>query len=135
MTTLVVVDGMGQGETRSQAVTRRLREELARHKTSVAAVCRRLGEVQQRYSRKMTGQTPWDVDSLDRFCAAFGGDINYVLTGVRAIPDPNGGGAPRAPIPADESLLPDLNRRAFAYLVPALPAPANSDDAAKPAAA
>ena len=88
MTTLMVVDGFGQGETRTQAVTRRLREELARHHTTVAAVARRLGEVQQKYSRKMTNQTPWDVESLDRFCAAFGGDFNYVVTGVKAVPTP-----------------------------------------------
>ncbi len=92
MTTLMLIDGMGQGETRSQAVVRRLREELARHRTSVSAVCRVLGEVQQKYSRKMTGQTPWDVDSLDRFCRAFGGDFNYVTTGVREIPTPPPGG-------------------------------------------
>lgn len=86
MTTLMVVDGFGQGETRTQAVTRRLREELARHDTTVTAVARRLGEVQQKYSRKMTSQTPWDVESLDRFCTAFGGDFDYVVTGVKALP-------------------------------------------------
>jgi hypothetical protein len=104
MTTLMVIDGMGQGETRSQAVVRRLREELARHHTSVAAVARALGEVQQKYSRKMTNQTPWDVDSLDRFCGAFGGDFNYVTTGVREIPTPPpGGGGERLLLPRVDS--------------------------------
>ena len=104
MTTLMVIDGMGQGETRSQAVVRRLREELARHKTSVAAVARALDEVQQKYSRKMTGQTPWDIDSLDRFCQAFGGDFAYVVTGVREIPTPPpGGGGGSLPLPRMDS--------------------------------
>lgn len=38
-------------------------------------------------------------------------------------PSPNGGGAPSAPIPADQgSLLSDLNRRPHAYKVSPLPA-------------
>lgn len=64
-----------------------------------------------------------------------GVSLDWINTGRVGTPTPPGGGAPRAPIPADESLLPDLNRRAFAYLVPPLPAPRQSDDPAKPAAA
>lgn len=56
----------------------------------------------------------------------------WLMSGYRP---PPGGGAPRAPIPADESLLSGSNRRALAYLVPPLPAPRQSDDPAKPAAA
>ena len=94
MTNLMIVDGFGQGETRTQAVARRLREELARHNTNVSRVSARLGETQQKYSRRMRGLTPWDVESLDRFCRAFGGNFDYVVTGVRTVPTPpdDGGG-------------------------------------------
>lgn len=94
MTTLMIVDGFGRGETRTAAVVRRLREELGRHQTNVTQVAARLGETQQKYSRRMRGLTPWDVESLDRFCRAFGGNFDYIVTGVKTVPTPpdDGGG-------------------------------------------
>lgn len=90
MTTLMVVDG-DRGETRSEAVARRLREELGGRRISVAEVARRIGTTQQKLSRRMTGQTSWDVDELDIVCRAAGLSYVYVTTGIREIP---GGGGP-----------------------------------------
>lgn len=93
MTTLVVVDG-DHGETRSQAVARRLRGALAERGISVAEVARRLGVTQQKLSRRMTGLNAFDVDELDRICAVTGVSFEYVASGIRALPgDPRGGAA------------------------------------------
>lgn len=89
MTTLMVVDG-NRGESRSAAVARRLREELAGRRLSVSEIARRLGTTQQKLSRRMTGMTPWDVDELDDVCAAAGISFDYVTTGIREIPTPKG---------------------------------------------
>jgi transcriptional regulator with XRE-family HTH domain len=90
MTTLMVVDG-NRGDRRSVAVARRLREELAGQQISVAEVARRLHVTQQKLSRRMTGHTPWDVDELDEVCRAAGVSFDYVTTGIRAVPTPDGG--------------------------------------------
>ena len=59
---------------------------------SVAEVARRLGVTQQKLSRRMTGQKPFDVDELDEICTAAGVSFGYVVTGVKAVPDNDGGG-------------------------------------------
>ena len=64
-----------------------------------------------------------------------GVSLDWINTGRPGAPSPPGGGAPVAPIPGDESPLTGSNRRPLAYLVPGLPVPPDSDDAAKPAAA
>lgn len=89
MTTLMVVDG-NRGESRSVAVARRLREELAGRRLSVSEVARRIGTTQQKLSRRMTGLTSWDVDELDEVCQAAGVSFAYVTTGIREIPNPSG---------------------------------------------
>lgn len=88
MSTLTLVDAGNTGETRSQAVTRRLREELGRVGLSVSAVARLLGENQPKLSRRMTGLIPWDVDTLSEFCTAAGISYDYVTTGIRELPEP-----------------------------------------------
>ena len=105
MSTLMVVDG-NRGARRSVAVARRLREELAGEQISIAEVARRLGVTQQKLSRRMTGQTPWDVDELDEVCRVAGVSFDYVTTGIRAIPEPP---------PGNRLLLPrlDSNQQPF----------------------
>jgi hypothetical protein len=88
MSTLTVVDTDDSGETKSQAVTRRIREELGRVGLSVSAVARLLGEPQPKLSRRMTGDVPWDVNTLGEFCTAAGISYDYVTTGIRELPDP-----------------------------------------------
>lgn len=99
MTTLMVVDG-DRGESRSLAIARRLREELAGRRISVSEVARRLGTTQQKLSRRMTGLTPWDVNELDDVCRVAGLSFTYVATGIREVPapgGPDGGGVTSAP--------------------------------------
>lgn len=54
MTTLMIVDG-DRDESRSQAVARRLRGELAERRISVSEVARRINMTQGALSRRMTG--------------------------------------------------------------------------------
>lgn len=91
MTTLMVVDG-NRGESRSVAVARRLREELAGRRVSISEVARRIGTTQQKLSRRMTGLTAWDVDELDEVCQVAGVSFDYVTTGIREVPSPRGPG-------------------------------------------
>lgn len=92
MSTLTLVDAGNTGESKSQAVTRRIREELGRVGLTVSAVARLLGESQPKLSRRMTGATTWDVDELGEFCAAAGISYEYVTAGVRLLP-------PEPPVP------------------------------------
>ena len=87
-------------------------------------------------SNKLDGVSEFSVGEIVAIAHAINRPWLWVLTGQEGPgTTPPGGGAPRAPIPGDESLLPDLNRRAFAYLVAVPPAETHPDDAAKPAAA
>ncbi|MBV0916086.1 MULTISPECIES: helix-turn-helix domain-containing protein [Mycobacteroides] len=89
MTTLMLVD-RDEGSTKSEAVTLRLRQELARKGLSVSAVARKLGTTQARLSRRMTGETPWDVNELDEFCTQADISFIYVATGIKPVPDAPG---------------------------------------------
>lgn len=92
-TTLTMVDS-GRGQTRAAAAARRLREELAGKRISIAEVARRLGTTQQKLSRRMTGQKPWGVDELDDVCKVAGVSFVYVVTGIKSLPNGDDGGAP-----------------------------------------
>jgi len=98
----MVVDG-NRGESRSKAVARRLRMELADQQISVAEVARRLGTTQQKLSRRMTGLTAWDVDELDEVCQVAGISFDFVTTGIRAIPAPPRGDGDGLPLPRMDS--------------------------------
>lgn len=64
MTTLMIVDG-DRDESRSQAVARRLRGELAERRISVSEVARRINMTQGALSRRMTGNVEFGVDLID----------------------------------------------------------------------
>lgn len=134
MTTMVRIDADG-GERKSMAIARRLRGALAERSISVAEIARRIGVTQQKLSRRMTGLNSFDVDELDAICRAAGVPFDYIATGIKEVPGPDGGGAPRAPVPFDESPLTGSNCRPLAYLVRKLPAETKPADTAKPAAA
>ena len=91
MTTLMVVDGQ-RGESRPQAIIRRLRMEFARLGLSDSEAARRAGLSQDRMSRRMTGKTPFDVNDLDLICDSLKISFGYVTTGIRAVPSGDGGG-------------------------------------------
>ncbi|MFN3600542.1 MAG: helix-turn-helix domain-containing protein [Dietzia sp.] len=97
-TTLQSIDG-GRGETRAEAVARRMRGLLAESQISQAAVGRVIGIAPSGMSRRMTGKHPWDLGELSRLEEAFGLDLDYVLTGRRNAesphPDGPGGGVVR----------------------------------------
>src|SRR5512139_2279985 len=88
MNNLVLVDSK-PGENRSQAIARRLREELAGRNLSISELARRLGTTQQRLSRRVTGTTDWRVEEVEQICAVAALDCDYVLTGIRALPVSN----------------------------------------------
>lgn len=99
MTTLMVIDGPREGETRSQVVVRRLRGELAQMQMSVnkaAAIC---GVKQQWFSRRMIGATTFDLDELDMICQRLGLSFDYITTGIKNLP----------PTPGTPLLLPRLD--------------------------
>src|SRR5262245_56614534 len=87
MALLMLVD-RSRGETPSQAVRRRFRQELAGRQISVSEVARRMGVPQQKLSRRMTGETPLDIDDIDAICRAAGLSYHYIVAGVPAVPDP-----------------------------------------------
>lgn len=90
MTTLMIIDGQ-QGESRPQAIIRRLRMEFARLGISDSEAARRAGISQDRMSRRMTGKTPFDVNDLDLISDALEISFDYVTTGIRALPvNPDG---------------------------------------------
>jgi hypothetical protein len=87
MTTFILFDG----DTSHAGVTRRIREELARHAIkSDAQAAKKYGRPQQWLQRHMSGETDWRVQELQDFCATLGLDHTYVLTGIRTVP--TGGG-------------------------------------------
>ena len=88
MTTLIAIDGYQQGETRSQAVARRFRKELAGIGLKGAAAARKCHKSQPWMNRRMTGQLAFTIDELDEVCSILGLDFNYLATGIREIPDP-----------------------------------------------
>lgn len=94
MTTLMVVDG-DRGESRSEAVARRLRGELAERRVSISEAARRVGMTQGALSRRMTGHVEFGVDLIDQLCLATGASYTYVTTGIRETPagpdGPDGG--------------------------------------------
>lgn len=86
MTTLLVIDGH-LGESRSQAVVRRMRGALAEAGVSVAEVARRLGVTQQKLSRRMTGHNDFAIEEVDQICQAADLDYVYIMTGIRPVPE------------------------------------------------
>lgn len=67
-------------------------------------------------SNKLDGHSEFSVGEIVAIAHAIDRPWLWVLTGQEGpSTSPDGGGAPRAPIPADESLLSDSNRRPHAY--------------------
>ncbi len=67
---------------------------------SVSEVARRLETTQQKLSRRMTGETPWDVNELDQLCTTLGISFVYVATGIKTLP---GGGPSGSAAMSDKS--------------------------------
>lgn len=89
MTTLIVIDGHHTGETRSKAVARRLRSELAARSINGSEAARRCRRSQPWMSRRINGTTAFTVDELDHVCAVLGMSYNYIATGIKEVPPPN----------------------------------------------
>lgn len=85
MTTLIMIDG-DDGEPASDAINRRLREELAGRRLSETAAADLCGRKQQWLSRRLTGVTDWAVGELEQTCQALGLSFTYITTGIRQIP-------------------------------------------------
>lgn len=83
--TLTLVDG-GSGETRNDAALRRLRGGLAERRLSVNRLAKMMGTSQQALQRRFSGQTPFNLDDLQRICDTAGLSFTYVATGIRETP-------------------------------------------------
>jgi len=95
MTTFVLFDG----DYTATGITRRIREEFARHGIKSDARAATLADRKQQWlQRLMSGQQDWRMSELQDFCARLGLDYVYVTAGIRSLP--SGGGAPYpAPTP------------------------------------
>lgn len=80
------------GETRSQAVARRLRGQLAERNITPSELARRLGVPQPKIQRRHAGKTPIQLDELDAIEKVTGISAEYLLTGVKKGGPPTGGG-------------------------------------------
>jgi transcriptional regulator with XRE-family HTH domain len=85
MTSLTVVDHR-PGETRAEAVARRLRGELGQLSLSGSEAARRVGLTQAFMSRRLTGHVSFHIDELDLICTRLGISYEYVTTGMRPLP-------------------------------------------------
>lgn len=110
-TSLVVVDG-DRGEGIDKAVRRRLNEELGRVDLSVSEIARRMGETQQKLSRRMTGEKPWPITELYAFCNAAKISYVYVTTGIKEIPGPRPSGPGGPAVHQPPGCLPRVPRPA-----------------------
>lgn len=80
------------GETRSQAVARRLRGQLAERNISASELARRLGVPQPKIQRRHAGITELRLDEIDDIARVTGIDAVYLLTGLKTGKPPAGGG-------------------------------------------
>jgi len=121
---MTTIQDYGGGETLQAAVARRLRGLLAEARISKTEFANRTGWDRGYLYRRLSGETPIDVADLDIIEHTVGFRADYLVGGhePKQLPPPSGG-APAGPIPGDGSLLPGLNWRQFAYLVPTQPAP------------
>ncbi|WP_167489657.1 helix-turn-helix domain-containing protein [Nocardia terpenica] len=85
MTTLAVVDDGASGETRSQAVARRLRGVLGENRITISELGRRIGMTQSAMSRRVNGDTSFTIEELDRVADAIGTTFLYLSTGIKEI--------------------------------------------------
>ena len=89
MTTSLKPIAGGLKETRTDAVARRLRGELAERQISHSEAGRRIGINPSGMSRRMKGKHPWDLDELALVEETCGIDLDYVLTGRRNAENPH----------------------------------------------
>jgi len=103
-----MVDGR-RDESRTEAIARRLRGELGQLNMSVSEVARRTGLSQPALSRRMTGQLAFDVEELDFICETIEISFDYVVTGIRAVPEL----PPNPPVGASKSAGAGTNKRSL----------------------
>lgn len=96
------------GETRSSAVARRLRGQLAERNVTVSELARRLGVPQQKLQRRHAGKTEFKLDEIDDIAAVTGIDAVFLLTGLKTETPPTRGGGIK-------SLHTESNRGPFHY--------------------
>lgn len=82
MTTLSVVDGATHGESRTEAIARRLRSELAQINIKGTEAARICGVSQPWMSRRLNGTVPFGVDELDMVCTTLSIYFEYVAAGI-----------------------------------------------------
>ncbi|QXQ15697.1 helix-turn-helix transcriptional regulator [Skermania piniformis] len=74
------------GKSRSEAVARRIREQLAGRRISASTVARQIGMTQTAISRRLVGRTDMTIDEIEAICRAAGISFEYAVLG-RGEPD------------------------------------------------
>ena len=114
MSTMHVIDGQ-RGETRTEAVARRLREKLAGINVSRRELSRRLNEGPNWATERANGKRAISVEDLDRIEAATGISAVYLFTGLNAEnrrPDGPDGGSETTYTPRDSNPEPTVSSSA-----------------------
>ncbi|WP_442864721.1 helix-turn-helix domain-containing protein [Arthrobacter sp. HY1533] len=96
------------GESRSQAVARRLRGQIAESSLTQTELEARSGISQQKISRLTRGRQDIKIVEVEQLANAAGFDLDYILTGIKRQTPPTGGGV-------NLSLHTESNRRPFHY--------------------
>lgn len=87
MAIFTLTDAPRTGESVTEAIARRLRGELGQLNMSVSEVARQTGLSQPALHRRMTGAQAFDTEELDLICETLGLSWDYVLTGIRPMPE------------------------------------------------
>ena len=102
MTTQLEIVSIGTGESRSEAVARRLRGQIAEQRLTVLAVAKATGIARSTLTRKLDGDSapkPFDIDELDRLATFLNLRMAWLTDGEgnarnpHPDGDPNGGPA------------------------------------------
>lgn len=80
---MYAIDG-GRGETLTEAVGRRFREQLAGRNITRREVARRLQKSEPWVGRRASGQTPFTTDDLEAIEQVTGISSTYLITGLNA---------------------------------------------------
>ena len=85
-TTLILVDEERNRESYSQAVVRRIRDELTERHVNLSEAARRCGLPQTLLWRRLNNRTPLTLPEIDLICQAMDLDRAYVMAGVKTLP-------------------------------------------------
>jgi transcriptional regulator with XRE-family HTH domain len=90
MTTQVTALPGGRDESYTEAVSRRLRGQLAEMKISAVRLADMIGMSRAAIGRRLLGETALNTDELAAISRATGISLSYLTTGIAMSPQPGG---------------------------------------------